>query len=148
MAGLPLDEKVEVTVNGKPAKLADLAKGMTATLETVPGKSSVRRITAFAAPKAESYSVKAIDLKKRTVTLSLESRKLELKDVPLARGLELEGYKRPKPPNVAGGAIVLPAGGEKVAVKPDDLKPGERAAVEFGFEKGVLVVKKMSIVVK
>ncbi|MBY0228700.1 MAG: hypothetical protein K2W96_05405, partial [Gemmataceae bacterium] len=149
VAGLPVDEKAEVTVDGKPGKLSDLAKGMTVSLETVPGKARVKRIAAYAAPKAEAWAVDGIDLKKKTVSLSLAGRKVSLKDVPLSKALEVVGLKAPM---VNGGGVVgggvFAIGGEKVAARPDDVKEGGKAAVEFGFEDGQLVVRKLSIVMK
>jgi len=140
MSGLPLDDKAVVTINGKQAKLGDLKKGMTATVEVAPGKALIRRVAAFDGVKAETYTLTAIDLKKRTATLRSASRGVTLKDMPLAKAAEAAGYKAAVV-NAAGVFQIGP--GEKVAATLADVKPGSEVTLECGFEGGKYVITKI-----
>ncbi len=150
LTGLPLDPKAVVTVDGKPAKLADLKKGMTATLVAAPGKALIARVSAHTAPAAEKYTLTALDLKKRTATLKSTTRGVTLKDIPLARAAVAEGYKAPAGINgggfgggAAGGGVIAIGPGAKIAAALEEVKPGSEVTLGFGMEGGKYVITKI-----
>ncbi len=144
--GVPTDAPA-VTLDGRPAKLADLKCGMMASVETAPGKAAIRRITAFRQSAGEMFTLKAIDRKRRTVQLVSLRRETTLDAVPLAKEVEVVAYKIPVVMGVGGGFMeVGPA--KPMPATLDDVKPDTAVSVELAFEGGQMVVKKLSIDMK
>ena len=118
---------------------------------TAAGKAAVRRIAAVTPPAEERYTLKAIDMRRRTVKLVSAARKVTLDSVPLAKDVEVVGYKAEMINGgvAGGGAGVIAVGPAKPqAARLEDLRPEMAVSVEVGFEGGRVVVRKVAFDMK
>ena len=116
LQGIAVTEDVKVLIDGREGKLADVQKGMQVTVRMAENGPTIRGIEATAPRRC---TLKAIDIEKKTITVSV-------------------GAKEWTARVAAGATIVMPG---KQEFKLSDLKGGMRVHVQLGVEADKLVVK-------
>jgi hypothetical protein len=120
LTGLTVAKDVEVTLDGKAAKLKDLNVGLQAKLRFSEGQLAVSAIDATS--RREGHVLKAVDAKQNTITVAI-GKDGTLQDLSVAKDVYIYLYDKANE-----GKLV-------------DLEGGMRMALKIEVENGKLVVK-------
>jgi hypothetical protein len=133
LLNLPVARDAKITLDGKEAKLKDLAAGMHAFLRTEGDDAVITRVVATSPrPGVFRYVLKAVDAKAGTITATLAEKNLDLESVPVAKDAQVRFFEAP-----GGGAALRDA-------KLEDLQPGMHLALELAADKdGKIAVKSI-----
>src|SRR5262245_13035588 len=95
-AGLPLASDATITVDGKPAKVEDLKRGMIVSLKLGEKGDQVTTVEAKSRNDGKKappvWKLVAADGKKGIVNLGCDEKKLTVKDVPVAEGAKVHEF--------------------------------------------------------
>jgi RNA polymerase sigma factor (sigma-70 family) len=89
LSGLKVAPDAQVTLNGKDARLADLKPGQRIKVRIATDRLLVTAVEAQAPPPVFRYKLKAVDAKRRTLTVENQEKNLVMKDLPIAEQAEL-----------------------------------------------------------
>src|SRR5262249_37301734 len=137
LLNLPVARDAKITLDGKEAKLKDLAAGMHASLRTEGDDAVITRVEATSPrPGVFRYVLKAVDAKAGTITATLAEKNLDLESVPVADGAQVQFFE-----GAGGGAALRDA-------KLEDLQPGMHLALELSADKDRKIVVKSILATK
>src|SRR5947209_2598726 len=124
LANVRVARDAAVTIGGKPAPLSDLVLRMPLQLQLEGAEPVITRLDAH--PRVPPRLViRALDARKRTLTLLDEETQTTLHDVPLSANVVVEFHVIPqRPAGLRPGTRVTPP--HRVPGTFDELKPGMR----------------------
>jgi hypothetical protein len=125
--GLPLAADTEISVDGKPGKVEDLKAGMILSIRMTKDSTAVTKVEATSKAKGKGdgpqtlWTVKAVDAKKKLVSVTNEKLGMTLKDIAITKDARVEVYKVDMFLQTAPLAL-------------ENLKEGSIVSLEFQFD--------------
>jgi RNA polymerase sigma factor (sigma-70 family) len=136
LEGLVVAKRASVRLNAKEARLTDLKVGMHLHLRLAADRLTVVAIDAASPPPRTHYVLKAVDLVKNTITVTLGEKGLMLERLALARDVRIQEEWV----DVKEQAVITVGG-----LKLTDLKVGMRVFLELTVRGDRLKVKTIMI---